>query len=65
MSEAAQLSRDQVKDFLKNLSLLDAAALVKELEAGAGRLGGGADGGGGGARRRAQRQPRCEKDEFT
>jgi large subunit ribosomal protein L7/L12 len=33
MSEAAQLSRDQVKDFLKNLSLLDAAALVKELEA--------------------------------
>ena len=33
MSEAAQLSRDQVKDFLKNLSLLDAAALVRELEA--------------------------------
>ncbi len=32
MSEAAQLSRDQVKDYLKNLSLLDAAALVKELE---------------------------------
>src|SRR5579864_8277439 len=31
MSEA-QLSRDQVKDFLKNMSLLDAAALVKELE---------------------------------
>ncbi len=31
MSEA-QLSRDQVKDYLKNLSLLDAAALVKELE---------------------------------
>ena len=31
MSEAA-LSRDQVKDYLKNLSLLDAAALVKELE---------------------------------
>jgi len=33
MSEAAQLNRDQVKDYLKNLSLLDAAALVKELEA--------------------------------
>src|ERR1700736_4940901 len=33
MLEAAQLSRDQVKDYLKNLSLLDAAALVKELEA--------------------------------
>jgi large subunit ribosomal protein L7/L12 len=32
MSEAAQLNRDQVKDYLKNLSLLDAAALVKELE---------------------------------
>ena len=32
MSEAAALSRDQVKDYLKNLSLLDAAALVKELE---------------------------------
>jgi large subunit ribosomal protein L7/L12 len=29
---AATLSRDQVKDYLKNLSLLDAAALVKELE---------------------------------
>jgi large subunit ribosomal protein L7/L12 len=28
----AQLSRDQVKDYLKNLSLIDAAALVKELE---------------------------------
>jgi large subunit ribosomal protein L7/L12 len=28
-----QLSRDQVKDYLKNLSLIDAAALVKELEA--------------------------------
>jgi len=31
MSEA-QLSREQVKDYLKNLSLIDAAALVKELE---------------------------------
>ena len=29
----AQLSRDQAKDYLKNLSLIDAAALVKELEA--------------------------------
>jgi large subunit ribosomal protein L7/L12 len=28
----AQLSRDQVKDYLKNLTLLEAAALVKELE---------------------------------
>ena len=32
MSEA-QLSRDQVKDYLKNMSLMEAAALVKELEA--------------------------------
>src|SRR5713226_470274 len=28
----AQLSRDQVKDYLKNMSLMEAAALVKELE---------------------------------
>jgi len=28
----AQLSRDQVKDYLKNLSLIEAAALVMELE---------------------------------
>ena len=32
MSEAAEVSRDQVKDFLKNMSLMEAAALVKELE---------------------------------
>ncbi len=31
MSEA-QVSRDQVKDYLKNMSLMEAAALVKELE---------------------------------
>jgi large subunit ribosomal protein L7/L12 len=31
MSEV-QLSREQVKDYLKNLTLMDAAALVKELE---------------------------------
>jgi large subunit ribosomal protein L7/L12 len=28
----ADVTRDQVKDFIKNMSLLDAAALVKELE---------------------------------
>ena len=28
----ADVTRDQVKDFLKNMSLLDAAGLVKELE---------------------------------
>ena len=27
-----ELNREQVKDFLKNMSLMDAAALVKELE---------------------------------
>jgi large subunit ribosomal protein L7/L12 len=32
MAEAAALSRDQVKDFIKNASLLEIAALVKELE---------------------------------
>jgi large subunit ribosomal protein L7/L12 len=31
MAGTATLSRDQVKEFLKNMSLLDAAALVKEL----------------------------------
>src|SRR6201997_2070333 len=32
MSAAAGLSRDQVKEYLKNLSLIEAAALVKDLE---------------------------------
>jgi large subunit ribosomal protein L7/L12 len=32
MAEAAALNRDQVKDFIKNASLLEIAALVKELE---------------------------------
>src|SRR5512146_2472106 len=49
MSEAAQLSRDQVKDFLKNMSLMEAAALAKELEQ---ELGGAA-------------AAAVEKDEFT
>ena len=66
MSEAAQVSRDQVKDFLKNMSLMEAAALVKELEqelgvsaaapvavAAAGPAAGGAA------------APAVEKDEFT
>ncbi|HUO05081.1 MAG TPA: 50S ribosomal protein L7/L12 [Candidatus Binataceae bacterium] len=66
MSEA-QLSRDQVKDYLKNLSLLDAAALVKELEQELGVSAAApvavaaapAAGGGAGAAAAA------EKDEFT
>ncbi|MGH7986060.1 MAG: 50S ribosomal protein L7/L12 [Candidatus Binataceae bacterium] len=66
MSEAAQLSRDQVKDYLKNLSLLDAAALVKELEeelgvsAAAPMAMAAAPAAGG-----AAAAPAVEKDEFT
>jgi large subunit ribosomal protein L7/L12 len=30
--EQTQVTRDQVKDYLKNMSLLEAAALVKDLE---------------------------------
>jgi len=68
MSEA-QLSRDQVKDYLKNLSLMDAAALVKELEQELGvsaaapvavaAAGPAAGGGAAGA------APAVEKDEFA
>ena len=66
MAEAAAPSRDQVKEFLKNMSLLEAAALVKELEQ---ELGVSAaapvaiaavPGGGGGAAPTAV----VEKDEF-
>src|SRR5207253_10319007 len=61
----AQLSRDQVKDYLKNLSLLEAAALVKELEeelgvsAAAPMAVAAAPGAG------AAAAPAAEKDEFT
>ena len=63
----AEVSREQVKDYIKNMSLMDAATLVKELETelgvsaaapmmatmpGAGTVGGGA-------------APVEEKDEFT
>jgi large subunit ribosomal protein L7/L12 len=65
MSEAAQLSRDQVKDFLKNMSLMEAAALVKELEqelgvSAAAPVAVAAAGPGAGAA-----APAVEKDEFT
>jgi large subunit ribosomal protein L7/L12 len=62
----AQLSRDQVKDYLKNLSLIEAAALVKELEAELGvsaaapMAAAAAPAAGGGA---AAAEP--EKDEFN
>ena len=68
MSEA-QLSRDQVKDYLKNLSLMDAAALVKELEEELGvsaaapvAVAAAGPAGGAGA---AGAAPAVEKDEFA
>jgi large subunit ribosomal protein L7/L12 len=67
MAEAAALSREQVKDFLKNMSLLDAAALVKELEEELGvsaaapmAIAAAPAAGGGGAAPAAE----AEKDEF-
>ena len=61
-----EVTRDQVKDFLKNMSLMDAAALVKELETELGvsaaapvavaAVGGAAAG---------AAAPAVEKDEFT
>ncbi len=64
----ADVTRDQVKDFLKNMSLMDAAALVKELEQELGvsaaaqvaiAAAGGAPAGG------AAAAAEVEKDEFT
>ncbi len=63
-----EVSREQVKDFIKNMSLMDAATLVKELEAELGvsaaapavAMAPGA--GGGGA---AAAAPAEEKDEWT
>ena len=61
-----EVNREQVKDFLKNMSLMDAAALVKELETELGvsaaapvavaAVGGAAAG---------AAAPAAEKDEFT
>src|SRR6185369_12341698 len=62
-----EVSREQVKDFIKNMSLMDAATLVKELETELGvsaaapamaAMPGAAAGGGAAA-------PVEEKDEFT
>src|SRR6185295_15096931 len=66
MSEA-QVSREQVKDFIKHMSLMDAATLVKELEeelgvsAAAPMMAVAAAGAGGAAAAAAE----PEKDEFT
>ena len=63
-----EVSREQVKDFIKNMSLMDAATLVKELEAELGvsaaapmmaAMPGAAAGGAGAA------APVEEKDEWT
>jgi large subunit ribosomal protein L7/L12 len=68
MAAEAQLSRDQVKEYLKNLSLMEAAALVKELEqelgvsAAAPVAVAAAPAAGGGA---AAAAAAPEKDEFT
>jgi large subunit ribosomal protein L7/L12 len=66
MAEAEQLSRDQVKEYLKNLSLIEAATLVKELEQELGvsaaapiAMAAAAPAAGGAA------APAPEKDEFT
>src|SRR5262245_43532066 len=62
-----EVTREQVKDFLKNMSLMDASALVKELEAELGvsaaapvaiAAAGPAAGGGAAA-------PAAEKEDFT
>lgn len=63
-----QLSRDQVKEYLKNLTLMEAATLVKELEQ---ELGVSAAApvavaaAGGGAAPAGAAAPAVEKDEFT
>jgi large subunit ribosomal protein L7/L12 len=64
MSEAAQISRDQVKDFLKNMSLMEAAALVKELETELG-VSAAAPVAVAAAGPAAAAAPAVEKDEFT
>src|SRR5499426_3345177 len=61
------VTRDQVKDYLKNMSLMDAAQLVKELESELGVSAAApvaiASGGGGAAAPAAAAAP--EKEEFT
>jgi large subunit ribosomal protein L7/L12 len=64
MSEAAQISRDQVKDFLKNMSLMEAAALVKDLEQELG-VSAAAPVAIAAAGPAAAAAPAVEKDEFT
>ena len=62
-----EVTREQVKDFLKNMSLMDAATLVKELEdelgvSAAAPVAVAAAGGGAGCGAAA---PAAEKEDFT
>ncbi len=61
----AQLSREQVKDYLKNLSLIDAAALVKELEQELGVSAAAPIAVAAGPAAGAAAAPAVEKDEFS
>ena len=74
--QAMEVTREQVKDFLKNMSLMDAAALVKELENELGvsaaapvavAAAGGAPAGGARPRRRSRRRtsPSCSRAPAT
>jgi len=62
-----EVTREQVKDFLKNMSLMDAAALVKELEEelGVSAAAPVAVAAAGGAPAGAAAAPAAEKDEFN
>src|SRR5438874_13691344 len=61
----AQLNRDQVKDYLKNMSLMEAAALVKELEEELGVSAAAAMAMAAAPGAAAAAAPAAEKDEFT
>ena len=62
-----EVTREQVKDFLKNMSLMDAAALVKELEQelGVSAAAPVAVAAAGAAPAAGAAAPAAEKDEFT
>ena len=62
----ADVTKEQVVDFLSKMSVMDMAALKTELEDKVGRQGGGRCGGGpGGWRRRGAAAPAAEQTEFT
>ena len=61
----AQLSRDQVKSYLKNLTLMEAAALVKELEEELGVSAAAPMAMAAAPGAAAAAAPAAEKDEFT